>query len=135
MTRQWFLQLPLGLPVVTKTLRRLNSTSRQSRETWGGVCRARQPAQRHKSRFCVSHMPLRVLNQKSVMGHSGRGGRGGSTPRQESNENSKENKESKPSVVKIAFTESCLVLMGGGGLFAAFVSSLHDGQHAAEYRQ
>ena len=44
----------------------------------GGVCRARQPAQKHNSRICVSH--VRVLNEKSVMAYGGKG-RGGSTSR------------------------------------------------------
>ena len=37
----------------------------QSRGTWGGVCRARQPAQKHITSNCVSH--VRVFERKPAM--------------------------------------------------------------------
>ena len=87
----------------------------QSRGTWGGVCRARQPAQKHKTSFCDSH--VRVLDQEFVMGgnYGGRAGRGGSTSRHEgiekSTENSKEKKENQPSGMKISAEETRKVVV------------------------
>ena len=57
----------------------------------GGGCRALQPAQKHNSRICVSH--VRVLNESFVLGPGGRG-RGGSTSRQESDGSYKESAKS-----------------------------------------
>ncbi len=79
---------------------KLNVLSSRSRGTWGGVCRALQPAEKHITCNCVSQ--ARVLNQKPAMGYANGGrARGGSTSRKESNEGSKEKKESRPSGEKI----------------------------------
>ncbi len=68
-----------------------------ARGTWREVCRAPQPAAKHITCSCISH--VRVLNEKCGMGYGERSGRVGRTSRQESNEGPKEKTESKPAGV------------------------------------